>query len=568
MKHALLLPLLVLLALFTPMRRTDDTRNYIALKKKNAISCVPERSRAMVADGIGVLPGSGKYHWKVSTNDSAQLYFDQGINMFYSFHIIESLASFVKAQQFDPENAMLYWGEAMTYSPNINDVGYVQPEDAIKAVENARKWSGSRNAMEKELISAVAMRYSKDGKGDRQKMNEDYRDAMARLAAKYPKNADALALYADALMVMHPWDLYNGDQSPKQWTPQLVSVLEKGLSLSREHPGINHYYIHAVEGSSTPSKANASADRLAGLVPGASHMVHMPSHIYIRTGEYTKGIDVNIQALKGYDSYLAIYPKVSGGDFLYLLHNLHLMSACAIMNGNYDVAIKSSEECAAKIPLDYHHWDGPLAEFMQYASSTPIFAQVRYGKWQELLKEQAIDTSSHYLVILRSFGRGFALARTGRIAEAEKELALVKTIMESDPKLKERAFNTAYDGADVAWHMLAGAIAEGKGELAKAEEMLRKAADLEENMVYNEPKDWILPPLPYLGNVLLKEKKYAEAEKIFNKDLAYNPHNCWALKGLVEARTGLGNKGGALQAQAALDKALKNTGLTLAAPVF
>lgn len=568
MKHLFLLPLLVFFMLIAPFNRTDETRAYIAQKKKAAISCVPERSRAMVADGIGVLPGSGKYHWKVSGNDSAQLYFDQGINMFYSFHIIESLASFVKAQQFDPENAMLYWGEAMAYSPNINDVGYVQPEDAIKAVENAKRWSASRTPMEKALVDAVALRYSKDGKGDRQKMNEDYRDAMAKLAASFPKNADALALYADALMVMHPWDLYHGDQSPKPWTPQLVSVLEKGLAISKEHPGINHYYIHAVEGSAIPSRANGSADRLAGLVPGASHMVHMPSHIYIRTGEYAKGVDVNVKAIQGYESYKKIYPKVTGADFLYLFHNSHLMAACAIMNGNYGVAARSAQDCEEQVPLDYHHMEGPLAEFMQYVTATPIFAKVRYGKWEELLKEKAIDTSSHYLVILHAFGRGFALARTGKIAEAEQELALIRRIMDSDAKLKERAFNTAYDGADVAWHMLAGAVAEAKGELPKAEEMFRKAATLEENMVYNEPKDWILPPLPYLGNVLLKEKKYGEAEKVFRKDLAYNPNNCWALKGLHLAQVGKGNKTEASATATALNKSIKSSDVELKAPVF
>jgi tetratricopeptide (TPR) repeat protein len=567
MKQIFLLPLFLLSVLFRDPGQ-EDARASIAEKKRSAISCIPERSRAIVADGISILPGSGTYHWRVSSNDSAQVYFDQGINMFYSFHIIEALASFVKAQQFDPQNAMLYWGEAMTYSPNINDVGYVQPADAIKAVENAQRFAGNRSAMEKELIQAVAARYSKDGRGDRQKMNEAYRDAMATLAARHPSNADAVALYADALMVMHPWDLYHGDGSPKEWTPQLVSVLEKGLSISQDHPGLNHYYIHAVEGSSAPGRGNPSAERLAGLVPGAAHMVHMPSHIYIRTGEYAKGIDVNVKALQGYENYRAIYPKVSGADFLYQFHNTHLMAACAIMNGNYTTAAASAADCAAQVPEAYHSTPGPMAEYTQYLSATPVFAHVRYGKWDVLLREKKVPDSSIYLSLLHAFGKGFALARTGRLPEAEKELARVTRLMEDNPKLKERAFNTAYDGADVAWHMLAGAIAEGRNDLPSAENYFRKAAELEENMVYNEPKDWILPPLPYLGNVLLKEKKYAEAEKVFLKDLSFNPNNCWALKGLQLAQEAQGENADAAQSKARLDKALKGSGLELRAPVL
>ena len=567
MKNIFLLPLF-LLSFLLPEQRQEDGRAIVAAKKRNAVSCVPERSRALVANGIVLLHGSGKYRWTVSANDSAQAYFDQGINMFYSFHIIEALASFVKAQQFDPGNPMLYWGEAMAYSPNINDVGYTQPADAAKAVDNAKRLSGSRSAFEKGLINAIALRYSADGGGDRQKMNEAYRDAMAALAAQHPANADAIALYSDALMVMHPWDLYHGDGSPKQWTPELVRVLEKGLSLSPEHPGINHHYIHAVEGSSAPGRGNQSAERLAGLVPGAAHMVHMPSHIYIRTGEYAKGIGVNKKALRGYEDYKAIYPKVSEANFLYQFHNTHMMAACAIMNGNYAMAASSSADCADQVPEAYHSIPGPMAEYTQYISATPVFAHVRYGKWDILLRENKVPESSLYLSLLHSFGRGFALARTGKPGEADEELDRVRALMDNNPKLKERAFNTAYDGADVAWHMLAGAIAEGRNDLPSAENYFRKACEIEENMVYNEPKDWILPPLPYLGSVLLKEKKYAEAEKVFLKDLAFNPNNCWALKGLQLAQEAQGKKSESARSRDRLERSLKGSGLVLHTPVF
>jgi tetratricopeptide (TPR) repeat protein len=365
---------------------------------------------------------------------------------------------------------------------------------------------------------------------------------MAALAAKYPTNVEVLALYADALMILHPWDLYHGDGKPKAWTPQLVEVLEKGLGIDTEHPGLNHYYIHAVEGSSNPGRGITSADKLDRIVPGASHMVHMPSHIYIRTGNYARSIAVNEAALRGYKNYLAIYPKVAAGDFLYQVHNTHMMAACAIMNGNMAKAIQVSKECVAQVPEEYHHMDGPMAEFMQYASATPIFAYIRYGQWDQLLAPKTIADSSLYLRILYAFGRGFAHARQGRISAAEAELTSLTYIMENNPKLNEKAFNSAYDGANVAKHMLGGVIAELKKDYKLAAVLLRQAAELEEGMVYNEPKDWILPPLPYLGNVLLKDNQFMEAEKVFRKDLAFNPSNLWSLRGLMLAQLYQGKK--------------------------
>jgi hypothetical protein len=542
MKQMFLLPLLVLILTLLAKQKQPEIAIDVYAKQRTAIACFPERSRALVIDGIGLLPGSGKHHWQVSRNDSAQIYFDQGMNMYYSFHIIEALASFVKAQQFDPENAMLHWGEALTYSPNINDVGYIQPEDAMKAVQKANALASQRSTIEKDFITAMHKRFSADPTISRERLNIDYKDAMAALAAKYPTNVEVLALYADALMILHPWDLYHGVGKPKAWTPQLVEVLEKGLGIDTEHPGLNHYYIHAVEGSSNPGRGITSADKLDRIVPGASHMVHMPSHIYIRTGNYARGIAVNEAALRGYSNYLAIYPKVAAGNFLYQVHNTHLMAACAIMNGNMAKAIQVSKDCMAQVPEEYHHMDGPMAEFMQYASATPIFAYIRYGQWDQLLAPAAIADSSLYLRILHAFGRGFAHARQGRISAAEAELTSLTYIMENNPKLKEKAFNSAYDGANVAKHMLAGVIAELKKDYEHAAVLLRQAAELEEGMVYNEPKDWILPPLPYLGNVLLKDNKFMEAEKVFRKDLAFNPSNLWGLRGLMLAQLYQGKK--------------------------
>jgi hypothetical protein len=539
MRHFVLAGLAILLGWLLNQDKPNTEGNreqYFRNKKLSAALCAPVRDRSLITEEIGLLPGTGKHHWKISaSHDSAQIYFDQGMNLYYSFHIIESLASFLKAQKFDPQSPMLYWAEALAYGPNINDLGYTQSPDAMTAVANARKYAANGSPLEKGLIEAMALRYSEDQGATRENLNVAYRDAMAALYNAHPRDPEVIALYADALMVMHPWDLYEGNGNPKAWTPELVTVLENGLNADNLHPGLNHYYIHAVEGSRDPGRGLPSADRLGGIVPSAAHMVHMPSHIYIRTGDYAKGIDVNVKSLKSHQAYLTLYPAVVNNLFIYQYHNTHMLAACAIMNGNSKVALNSAQQCHDDITPDlFAKEEAPYNEMIQYIYATPIFAMVRYGKWDELLALNIPD-SLHYYNILGDFGKAIALARKGDVEAAERTLKAMAEKMEVDPALKIRAFNTAYDAAMVAKTLAEGIIAEEKGEMARAEELLMKAADLEEAMVYNEPKDWLLPPLQYLGQVQLKAGKFAAAEKTFRKDLGFNPHNIWSLRGLHQS---------------------------------
>jgi tetratricopeptide (TPR) repeat protein len=571
MKYLLMVVTAAVFSFFGKQEITKPSKNareFFLKKKITAISCAPLRDRSVAEQGIGLLPGTGKHHWKIkTTSDSAQLYFDQGMNLYYSFHIIESLASFIKAQSFDNGNPMLYWAEALAYGPNINDLGYTQSPEALKAVQNASRLAGNATSVEKGLIAAMVARYSDEPTATREKLNTAYRDAMAGLYRSNPGNAEVIALYADALMVMHPWDLYEGNGEPKAWTPELVDVLEKGLKTDPLHPGLNHYYIHAVEGSRDPARGMASADKLGSIVPSAAHMVHMPSHIYIRTGHYSKGIDVNVAALKGYESYLGLYPAASGNPFIYQFHNTHMMAACAIMNGNSVVAMKSAGKCHDDIPADMFTQPPPFNEMIQYIYAAPIFAMVRYGKWNEMISYQVPD-SLHFFKILDHFGKGIAYARTGKTDQAEKTLREMSTLMEQDSILKIRAFNTAYDAAVVAKLMLEGIIAEQKGELDKAESALNTAAVAEERMVYNEPKDWLLPPLQYLGQVQLKQGKYKEAESTFRKDLAFNPNNCWALKGLHMALEKQGRSKESSAVKTELTKAMKGADVKVEYAVY
>ena len=546
-------------------------RNKIELRKLNVISCSPLRDKRFSPADIPLLPGTGKHNWKISTgNDSAQIYFNQGMNLYYSFHIIEALGSFLKAQQFDPGNGMLYWAEALSYGPNINDNGYAASPGVFPALEKAVTLQKGLTGMEKDLITVLLTRYSADSSSRQDSLNITYRNGMAALYKKYPGNPEISALYADALMQIHPWDLYRHDGSPKPWTGELVQVLENGLKISPDHPGINHYYIHAVEASALPGRALPSARKLGDLLPGVSHMVHMPSHIYIRTGNYDEGIKVNVQALDGYSKYLALYPSVINNAWLYQLHNFHLLASCAMMNGRREEATTKSLQLKEAVPADYYAFAPPFREYIYYMASAPVFSAIRFGQWTELLAMPDIPDSSAYLKILSEFGRGIAYARTRKPDEAEKCLDKIKKLMNADENLKTRfgAFNTAYAGAEVAHAMLGGIIEEEKGNYSKAIELLSKAVSLEENMVYDEPKDWLLPPLPYLGQALLKSRRFEEAEKAFQKDLSFNPNNCWSLKGLEMTYMARGNGSAAGKTRKQLEKVLKGTGLSLKSPVF
>ena len=369
------------------------------------------------------LPGWGNYSWKIKTSsDSAGYYFSQGINMYYSFHIIESLASFNKAAWFDPASPMPYWGMALAYGPNINDVTYTATPKAIEAIHRSDSLSAGCTLFEKGLIKAMKLRYSADTSKKRNELDGAYAKAMKELYENHPHNADAGALYADALMLLHPWDLYDQQQKPKPWTPELVTVLERTLKLNPQHPAANHYYIHAVEASLKPERALSSADKLGDLLPAVSHMVHMPSHIYIRTGMYEKGKQVNQKAIAGYNQYNALFPSVENGVFLYVYHNQHMLATCAIMNGDYEDAVSSSRMLREQIPADYLGSAPPEAEYLQYMYMTEIFSYIRYGKWDKILQQAPVADNLSYANILLEFGKGISYARLKKFDDARLSL--------------------------------------------------------------------------------------------------------------------------------------------------
>ena len=541
--------------------------------KKIIIRCSPdwnELKEWIEETDIPPIPGAGNYKWKISTeNDSAQFYFNQGINMYYSFHIIEAMASFLKAAKFDPGSAMLQWAQALTYGPNINDLGYAASPDALATSSKARELSGNCTDKEKMLIQAQQIRYSGDSTESREKLNQLYVGKMREAYEKYSGDADVAALYADALMLQHPWDLWKTDGTAKPWTPLIRNVLEKLLTKTPHHPGANHYYIHVMEPSPYAAKALPSAGRLGKLTPGLSHTVHMPSHIYLRTGNYTQGVLVNEAAVNSYKKTIPLYAPVTGADFLYIIHNLHMQTNNAMLAGRSGYSTWAAKETVKSIQKDYLLMPGALGNYIQYIYMTPVFVNVRFGNWDDLLSMPPPDPSMVYANILYHFGRGMAFSNHAKIADAKNELTqLQQLIKDSSLAIPLTPFSSALEGAVIAKNLLLGTIAVKEKKYDNAILVFKEAVVTEESMVYNEPRDWMLNPKHYLGNAYIKAGQLDNAKKVLQQDLQNNNENGWALFGLWQVLTAEKKGTEAAKMLARFRKAFDKADKKLYGPVF
>ena len=550
---------------------TQDIKKY---KKKNLISCSPDwemLKEVLEETDIPPIPGAGNYKWTISTkNDSAQFYFNQGINMYYSFHIIESMASFKKAAKFDPGCAMLYWAQALAYGPNINDLGYAASPEALAATNKAKELSGKASNMEAALIDAMRVRYTVDSADvNRASLNNDYTEMMKRVYEKFPANADVQALYADAMMLQHPWDLWKQDGTPKTWTPLIRTVLEKLLAKTPNHPGANHYYIHVMEPSPFAAKALPSADRLGKLTPGLSHTVHMPSHIYLRTGNYTKGVSVNEAAINSFNKTVPLYEPVTGNAFLYVIHNLHMQTNNAMLAGRSGYSANSARETANSIPTEYLSTPGALGNYIQYVYMTPVLVDIRFGNWTQLLQTAQPASNQVFGNIIYHFGRGMALANQSRLAEAKHELEQIGQLMKDSVLLIPFSpFSPAIDGAGIAENLLAGTIALKEKRFSDAIFSFRVAVETESKMIYNEPRDWMLNPRHFLGNAYIKAGMLKEAKETLQDDLSNNKENGWALFGQWQVLMAEKKTAEATKMLARFHKAFDKSDVKLYGPVF
>jgi tetratricopeptide (TPR) repeat protein len=532
--------------------------------------CAPPFIETNPVNDIPALKGWGNYSFKISTaSDSAQFYFNQGLSLYYGFHMIEAYASFTKASRIDSSCAMAWYGKALAMGPTINyPNGYKEPYSTVQVAFRSKLLAANCTPLETDLINAIQERYSNDTAITVKQLRSNYANAMQKVYVKYSKNADVITLYADALLLLHPWDLYTHDFKPKSWTPLIRLLLEQALEISPKHPGANHYYIHTIEASAHPQTALKSANLLATLMPSVSHITHMPSHIYIRTGNYKQGILVNDAAVAGYKNYLKAYGPTVDGQVLYEAHNIHLKINCAQMGGNYKDAAEGSTTLQAQVPLQYIGLKSADGNYYQYIYMQPTLTAVRFGKWDDVLMVKQVD-SLPYASVLQHFSRGIAYCRKGNTTLAKKELAKLEEKMQDKTlKLAIDNFSTPYEASCVARLILKGVLATNEKQYTTAINYLQKAVIAEDNLIYNEPRDWPLPVRQYLGDVLIKAGKYNQAIEILNKDLFINPNNGWALTGLKLAYQNTNNIVELKKVEQRLVNAWKIKDIAIEQPVF
>ncbi|MFN0057654.1 MAG: hypothetical protein ACKVX7_04285 [Planctomycetota bacterium] len=474
----------------------------------------------------------GSYTRAVTTvSKPAREFFSEGLLLAYAFNYDEADRSFREAARLDPTMALAWWGVALVNGPHINSpmLDEAHSRAAWAAVEETQKLKSGASDVERALIDAMARRYAPTYSADRRALDEDYARAMAEVYERFPNDFDVATLYAESLMDLQPWDLYTRDGKSKGSTDSIVQVLEGVLRQAPDHPGACHLYIHAVEASKSPERAVAAADRLRSLVPGASHLVHMPSHIYTRVGRYTDAALSNEQAIAADDAYLARSATHNIYHF-YRLHNYHFLSYSHMMAGRFEDALRAADALFTRIPSDYLEREAALTDGF-LAMRTHVL--VRFGKWEELLAEPR--PASHYPVSIAfwHYARGLAASALGDIARAQRELAEFERARGVVNESIHIGLNPASTIFEIAHHMLRGELAFRERRHDESFALLRHAAELEDQIIYDEPPDWIQPVRHALGALLVQAIRHLEAEAVFRDDLTRNPENGWALYGLV-----------------------------------
>ena len=484
------------------------------------------------AADIQLEKGLGTLHWPVTTkNADAQRWFDQGMRYVYAFNHEQAVASFKKSTELDPDLALGYWGAALALGPNINmDVDPEREKQAFDAVHAAQAHASHASQKEKDLIAALMRRYSDDPGADLKKLASNYSVAMHDVYAKYPNDDNIGTLYAESLMDLHPWKFWSHDGKPNEGTEEIVRVLEGVLKRNPNHLGANHYYIHAVEASSNPNRALKSAERLKTLAPSAGHLVHMPAHILERTGDFAGAAAANAAGAKADRAFMAKYGAESMYAGMYYNHNLDFGATSYMMIGDFNHAKEAAGEVssnAAKMAA--------MMPMIEGASSDSLKVLLRFGKWNDIINGK-FETPGPMSTAWLHFSRGVAFARLGNIDGAQSERKAFQEARAKIPAEETGVFqNPEQKVLDVADDILNGRIEAARGNDAAAIEAYRKAVAAEDALDYDEPADWFYPTRETLGAALLRDKQYAEAEKVFRADLARNKNNPRSLYGLSRA---------------------------------
>lgn len=531
----------------------NDPKN--ELKPYGQLPQAKQEQQPAAADDPPLEANLGTLSFRITTrNPLAQRYFDQGLRLAYGFNHGEAARSFRMAQKLDPACAMCFWGEALVLGPNINMPMFPEAVAlAVAASNKAVELKKRASPREQALIDALAARYSPDPSAERAKLDAAYADAMRTVASRFPADENIAVLYAESLMDLSPWDYWEaGGARPKGRTAELVATLERVLKSNPEHPGAIHYYIHTVEASTDPKRAEPYAERLGKLVPGAGHLVHMPSHIYYRVGRYKDSLATNKQAVAVDEAYIADQKPTGVYPLAYYPHNVHFVMVSAQMAGDGDTVVAAANKLASLVSDD----TARAFAIAQPVKAAPYFAHTQFSRPETILAIPKPGGDLPYVEGLWHYARGAAFVAKGDMESARKEQATIDRIRQSsDFEALTTAGIPADDVLQIASHVIQARSAQARGDLAGAAENFEKAAALQDNLAYMEPPYWYYPVRQSLGAVLLQKGDLDGAEQAFRTSLARVPNNGWALYGLSQVYRKRGDAQRAAAAEELLNKA-------------
>ena len=498
----------------------------------------------------------GPYRRPVTTSsDEAQRYFDQGLAWMYSFNHDEAIRSFAKAAELDPDCAMAWWGISICEGPNYNDPVMTDERSgaAWSALKEAEARAASASPVERGLIEALAARYAFPWPEDRAALNEAYAAAMEELLARFPDDPEVGTLYGESLMVLRPWQLYTIDRLPEADTAKITAALEAVLEKHPNNPGANHLYIHAVEPSLEPERALPAADRLRNQIPVSGHMNHMPSHIYVQTGDWDKSIVQNRAAMRRDTAYLERSPD-QGIQHMYIVHNAHMLAYSAMMVGQETEAMEAARSMLPGVP---EQMLPAVADFVDLWMSSVYDVQKRFGRWDAILAEPAPPETLPITTAIWRAHRAIAFAAKHEFEDAEAEYERFKEARDAFPEDKMSGSDATRRILEVSDHFIRGEIALQRGQWDRAIAALEQAVEVEDSLSYGEPPQWLQPTRHTLGAVLLKAGRPADAEAVYLEDLERWPGNGWSLLGLSRSLRAQGKLDAAAAAQARFEAAWK-----------
>ncbi|WP_282124167.1 tetratricopeptide repeat protein [Algibacter mikhailovii] len=550
------------LSLFFSCKNSKEEPQTIIIRKSpnSKYTCIPPTTDAdwYKKDNIApLLDGYDVIDYPITTsNPLVQRYFNQGLALAYAFNHAEAARSFHYASRIAPNCAMAFWGLAYVLGPNYN--AGMEPDNyerAFKAIEKAKSRAQHSTKKEQEIIEATAIRYSPEPPEDRSQLDLNYSKALKLLQNKYPDDVEIGTLYVESLMNVHPWDLYNHVGEAKPWTHEIVNQLEYLIKKKPKHPGAHHFYIHAVESSNTPERSNESAKAFDnGLVPGSGHLLHMPSHTYIRTGEYHKGTLSNIASVKADSSYISTCHAQGAYPLAYYPHNYHFMAATATLEGNKYWAMIGANKVSKLVHPEI--MKEPGWGTLQHYYTIPYYIAVKFKMWNEIL-EMSLDTYQlNYVQAIQHYAQGMAYLGQKNMKQAKIELTALDTLAkdESMKSISIWEINTVYDLVQIAKNVLEAEILAEEGQVDKSIIILKETVAMEDALNYNEPPDWFFSIRHHLGAIQLQAKLYEDAIVTYKADLKKFPKNGWAQHGLKEAYSGLNDLESLAQVNTDLDE--------------